>query len=199
MYICLAVDVAFIYCPWYPDTPLARRRVRVKGQYGSDLCTPEESAESYTYIDGDHEQTAPLLSKGKATIDDATAQVIAAAVLPKELGTTGGVLELQVQSTSAEPIPAADVAETVLSRDLDREVLPGAPTVATSTRAYDARFAYPAVCVCAEHGAVQDAVQRLVGAVRETAALLTRLHSEEPLQRQCALLGRMFEFDCFLW
>ena len=69
----------------------------------------------------------------------------------------------------------------------------------TPTRAYDARFASSAVCVCAEERLVHDAVQQLVGAVRETAAVLTLLHSKDPVARQCALLGRLFEFDGFLW
>lgn len=73
------------------------------------------------------------------------------------------------------------------------------PPVVVSARVYDARFASSAVCVCAEHRTVHDAVQQLVGAVRNTAAILTLLHSEEPVEHQCALLGRIFEFDGFLW
>lgn len=44
-----------------------------------------------------------------------------------------------------------------------------------------------------------DAVRHLIGAVRDTAALLTTLHSEAAVEHQCVLLGRMLEFDGFLW
>ena len=36
-----------------------------------------------------------------------------------------------------------------------------------------------------------DAVRHLIGAVRDTAALLTTLHSEAAVEHQCVLLGRM--------
>ena len=158
----------------------------------------EEPGPSHVGGDDEHKQTASS-SKGKVHVNDVAVHAIAATLLPKDLGTTGGASEHQVRTTSTDPIPVADVAETVSSLEPTQESMPGAPASATTTRAYDVRFAYPAVCVCAEHSTVQDAIQRLVGAVRETATMLTRLHSEESLQQQCALLGRMFEFDCFLW
>ena len=73
------------------------------------------------------------------------------------------------------------------------------PAVAVTAHAYDARFAYPAVCVCAEHPAARDAVQHMVAAVRDNAAVLTCVHAEHSVEHRCALLGRIFEFDGFLW
>lgn len=68
-----------------------------------------------------------------------------------------------------------------------------------TARTYAARFAYPSVCICAEHSIALEAVQHLVGAVRDTVALLTTLHTEAAVEHQCTLLGRMLEFDSFLW
>ena len=76
---------------------------------------------------------------------------------------------------------------------------PREPAVAVTACAYDARFAYPAVCICAEHPAARDAVQNLVAAVRDNAAVFTRLHAEHSVEHRCALLGRIFDFDGFLW
>lgn len=72
------------------------------------------------------------------------------------------------------------------------------PVDTVTTRAYDARFAYPAVCICAEHPAARHAVHLLVAAVRDSAAVLTRLHAEHPVEHRCSLLGRIFDFDGFL-
>ena len=73
------------------------------------------------------------------------------------------------------------------------------PTATFTARAYAARFAYPSVCVCAESSVALDAVQRLIGAVRDAAAVFTNLHAEASAEHQCALLGRILELEGFLW
>ena len=69
----------------------------------------------------------------------------------------------------------------------------------TNAQAYDARFAHAVVCLCAKQPAVHAAVEHLVSAVRDAAAVVSQLHSEELVDQQCTLLSRMFEFDGFLW
>ena len=78
-------------------------------------------------------------------------------------------------------------------------VATNASAVTTSSRAYDARFARDAVCICADRPPVHAAVNQLIAAVRDAAAVVTQLHSEEVVTHQCALLSRMFDFDGFLW
>ena len=74
-----------------------------------------------------------------------------------------------------------------------------AAAASVTAKAYDARFARAVACLCAEQPSVRVVVDRLVGAVRDAAAVVSQVHSEEFVDHQCALLSRMFEFDGFLW
>ena len=151
-----------------------------------------------SYVDEEHKQVASSASKDDADVGDPFVHDIGTPLFPKVSDAAASGSNPEVRTASAESSRLADHPERSFPRGPSQGPLLGASVGAISTRAYDARFACPAVCVCAEHRAVQAAVQHLVGAVRETAAVLTRLHSEDPIQQQCALLGRMFEFDCFL-
>ena len=105
----------------------------------------------------------------------------------------------QLHSAHETPHLAMDFASPEQSAAPTQAAITYTPAAGATARAYAARFAYPSVCACAEHRTARDAVQRLVSTVRDTAAVLTFLHAEEPVENQCTLLGRMLDFDGFLW
>ena len=114
-------------------------------------------------------------------------------------GSMGTELDLRVGGaieTATQP------AEVPVSRPC-MATSPGAATsgaaAIVTARAYDARFTRAVACLCAEQPSVRAVVEHLVSAVRDAAAVVSQVHSEELEDQQCALLSRMFEFDGFLW
>lgn len=173
-----------------------RRHPRTRLPYSEDTGAQVKPAVSHA-DDQPHDASSSTISLPNAVVTGVADP--AAGQRPASLDLNSGL------SCPPADAPAASIAcgvEPVSSPTSNATEAGAVPAVVPSpvpTRAYDARFAYSAVCVCAEEQLVQDAVQQLVGAVRETAAVLTLLHSKDPIARQCAVLARLFEFDGFLW
>ena len=144
-------------------------------------------------------KTAISSSRGDEDVDLSGTELATAALSPKEPATTAAASAGRSDSMLVISTPADGLAGSAPPIATGQGSSEQATIADSSIRVYDARFAHPAVCVCAENHTVQTAMEQLVGAVRNTAATLTLLHSKEPLPPQCALLAKMFEFDGFLW
>lgn len=176
---------------------LARRPPRTRLAYGAEIIHSENDS-SDPYADKRHkrQRTEPSSSTGHA---DVTSRAVGSPI--REQPPMDSNSSHAASSSQARTQLVTEAAIVTYPEASDATTLgtgPGVPFTRVPARAYDARFASSAVCVCAEHHTVHEAVQQLVGAVRNTAAILTLLHSKEPVEHQCALLGRMFEFDGFL-
>lgn len=173
---------------------LGRRHPRTRRPYGEDAGTEVEPAAPYADCPPHEASASP---KGLPSSTSAGVNGSDTDRQPVDLDYDGAVSRSPVDApvegsaSSVEPMPSPPSAVM--------EPRPVPAVAPHPLRAYDARFAYPAVCACAENRSVHDAVQRLVGAVRETAAIVTLFHSKESIEHQCALLGRLFELDGFLW
>lgn len=176
---------------------LGRHRPHAKRPYEEDVYSEDDSSSS---SDGDRHKRRRVESPSLDCADVGAVLTEAAAPGPSTVDSdfmraaSGSELVIH-SSASVHPEPAGPAQPSNPATVIG----PGASPSVARSRAYNARFAHAVICVCAEHQTVNDAVQQLVGAVRDTAAVVTRLHSQEPVEHQCALLGRMFEFDGFLW
>ena len=138
---------------------------------------------------------------GRADYDSspATPGLATAASRPTETVSMDTTADLQTHEPIQRGIQPAGSTCSAPSAAASTMVATNASVVTAASRAYDARFARAAVCVCADRPPVHAAVKHLIAAVRDAAAVVTQLHSEEVANHQCALLNRMFEFDGFLW
>ena len=193
--LCLGDHRGFLYRVL---TTITGRHSSNKRPYNEDPFSGNESTSSNGEGQQQKQPGSPATPVEEQSIVSTLSEAIVDASPGPALDSNQAAPSSQLRSAH-EPDLAVDFTSSEPSAAPTQTAITYTPATGVTARAYAARFAYPSVCACAEHRNARDAVERLVSTVRETAAVLTFLHAEEPVENQCALLGRMLDFDGFLW
>ena len=175
------------------------RRPSSKRPYDENPSTGNELSSSDGEDDQQKQRGSPVTPVDEQSVVSTLPEAAVDASPQPAVDSNQATPDFQLRSIIDTAPLAVDFAGSESSTAPTQAAVTYTPAAVVTTRTYAARFAYPSVCACAEHRTARDAVQRLVSAVRDTAAVLTFLHAEEPVENQCVLLGRMLDFDGFLW